>query len=228
MTDGCIDIIVLERLEPDISFCGRGNGLNGEKITRSIGKLTECATTLYYYIHTTLYCRDLGSSASVSPWSQPMPSPERRLGGCSGGTGCEVSTLRRSLPVPSPTPRVPDMRRDGSPDKSSLPPSPSLLIRLLSLILGRVTGSSPSDRSPVRCQISSVRSDFIYIIALGLCLLFSPAVTPVITSNVILPMDAALPGKSPSICLHSSINTNPISRRSDKEHMPPGPGLSYR
>lgn len=43
------------------------------------------------------------------------------------------------------------------------------------------------------CQITRKKSDFIYIIALGLCLL-SPSVTPVITSNAIYPMDAAIAG----------------------------------
>lgn len=59
-----------------------------------------------------------------------------------------------------------------------------------------VASSTCSSSSPVsnrvRCQISSVRSDFIYIIVFTLCVL-SPAVTPIITSNAILPMDAPVP-----------------------------------
>lgn len=41
------------------------------------------------------------------------------------------------------------------------------------------------------CQITRNKSDFIYIIALGLCLL-SPSVTSVITSNAIFPMDSTV------------------------------------
>jgi hypothetical protein len=54
-------------------------------------------------------------------------------------------------------------------------------------------GTFTSNNRRVRCQISSVRSDFIYIIVFGLFIL-CPRVAPVITSNEVYPMDAASNG----------------------------------
>jgi hypothetical protein len=59
--------------------------------------------------------------------------------------------------------------------------------------LGNCGGGRRSLNSKrVRCQIRSVRSDFISIIVFTLCILF-PRVAPVITSNEVYPMDAASP-----------------------------------
>ena len=112
-----------------------------------------------------------------------------------------MGTGRRRTLGPGPT----------LPYPQSQPSLSQRLIKLLSLILLRVTcishyyfnssSTSTSSRLRVRCQISSGKSDFIYIIVLGLCLLFSPAVTPVITSNAILPMDLSVTGKSIGISI---------------------------
>ena len=98
------------------------------------------------------------------------------------------------------------------------------LIRLLSFMFPRTcnhhhrwsTQMSTSQRPlPVRCQMNGVKSDFLYIIFITLCLILPPVVTPVIYSNSILPLD--LPGMFQT--LTSFLYSNPSTLNQTKLHV---------
>lgn len=78
------------------------------------------------------------------------------------------------------------------PNASSNGKSATKKIKHVSSITTKTSSVSSTGGHRFRsCQITRNKSDFIYIIALGLCLL-SPSVTSVITSNAIFPMDSTV------------------------------------